>query len=251
MAFNFNVPVSAGGTTEAQVAQLRNTLFQLTEALRYSLNNLEAENFSERGLQALSAAVGGKPEEGNESGSTGSQYQSLKALVIKTADMIEQNIETLSKELHANYVAQSEFGEYIENARAQFTATADSITQHYNRITELNADLEQVSADFESYKQNTEAYIKTGYLFDELVDGVSRAVYGLAIGEKQTTVIDGEESTTFNNLATFTANKLTFWLGGTEIGYFTGNALYVTGGITLGNWTIDPSYGLSIKYLEE
>lgn len=241
MGFSFNTPMlTSGGTTEQQVAQLRSVLFSMSKTLEYTLNNLDKENFSENGLESVFGALGVGEIQQESSG----RYAALKSVILKTADVVEKSIETLETELHSDYVARSEFGTYQEDTDSKITANSNNITQYYDMLTALQTDYEQ-------YITDTEAYIKTGYIYDRTVNGVTVPVYGLAIRQKTTTVTDGVESVAYDNLATFTSNRLSFWLNGAEIGYFSGNSLYVSGGLRLADWYIDPSYGLSIRYFKE
>ena len=69
---------------------------------------------------------------------------------------------------------------------------------------------------------NLNAYIFSGLLSD------NPATYGIAIGYNVT-----NEDGTLNNQnksATFTADKLSFWLNGTEVAYFSNSVFHIASG---------------------
>lgn len=137
----------------------------------------------------------------------------------------KENIESITLSLENDYLLSSAFGSYKEEQKAALEASASGLVQSYHLDTVLSTANEV--ANFKTWQTTTDSYIKTGLLYyDEY--GVGK--YGVAIGENLSQVIiDGvvvkEQS---NLLATFTANKLSFWMYGVEAAYFSNKTLYVT-----------------------
>ena len=246
MAFTISPPNITATNPEAKIRQMQDWLYQLTEQLNICQNNIEYESLNDDAKNLIGKEVAKRIE----SGMTG-QFEEVKSIIVKTADIARAEYDKLSTELHSDYVAQSEFGNYRESAQAQIEANALGITQNYNRTTELETNVNNVDASFTTYKQQTSAYIKTGYLYDEVVDGVSVPRYGLAIGESITSVdADGNEIYyKENQCATIIAGELAFWQNGTKIAYFNGQKLVVTSSIQIGDWLITNRNGLSVKYV--
>ena len=172
-------------------------------------------------------------------------------------------------------MANSTFGTYVENAQAEFTATAQSVVQSYQYDSQLSAQQEGIDAladtlgglnsaigdvntvinNLETYNITTEQYIKTGLIyFDD--DNIPR--YGVAVGEKLTTVeINGEIVVERSGLAaTFTSDRLSFWQNEVEVAYISNNQLYINEAnilsrLFIGDWVIDRSYGFAIKWVGE
>ena len=214
--------------------------------MNIALSNLDAGNFAQGTAQAIQEVAENKWD-----GKLSSQYETLKALIIKTADTVESQIEAVEMELNSSYIAKSEWGTYEEILKAEMEATAQGVVQAYGYDAQLSAANDQI-ADFEDYKINTQQYIKTGLLYYE--DSVPR--YGVAVGEKLTTVeVDGETLLARTDLcATFTADKLAFWQHGQEVAYVSNSKLYITaleilGSITLGNWRITHTDGFTVEWL--
>ena len=238
MSVTFSPPVITGDTPEAQLKSMQSWLFQFSEQLQYTLNNLDTSNFSVGGLEAIS----GTKDDSKTSSAVREEFDSLKSLIIKTADTVDSYYEEITETLEMDYLAVSDFGTYSESANAEIVKNALGVTQYYERVEEVAANAETTDTSFNNYKRETQAYIRTGYI--EQLDR-----YGVAIGEERKEQIDEVEATTFNLFATLTSDELAFWQNGVKLGYFKGDSLFVNGAVRIGRWAIDPSNGLTIKYV--
>lgn len=244
-----------------------NYLYQLAELLGLYLGSAEEK--------ASAPAVEQTAVEGTAAGQVGAsteeQYAALKSLIIKTADQVtvqrtspqinalnNEIIKTLDKvnalglRMSEEYVAISDYGTYLQRINAEIQANPDSITQYYGFYSELNANIDKVSAAFENYKVGTEGYIRTGIVY---YDGAV-PVYGVAVGQNLTaTEVDGETVVDQTNFrATYTAQKLSFWQDGDEVAYVSNNRLYITNitvlsGMNIGQWEVTTSGGLKFKWV--
>lgn len=229
MSVDLILPRIDGKTPQQQLLQIKNYLFQMREQLQFALYNLSTENFSAEGrnllIQSLYGESGGAVEQDN-------RYQELKALIIKTAHTVEVKYNEIVNILDYEYVSNSEFGDYQETARAEITETAKSITQDYVLKTELDTAL----SPFESYITDTNAYIRTGLLY-ETSAGVP--IYGVEIGQRSTQIIDGEEVVVMDNLVSrFTSDRLSFFQGEAEVAYISNKRLYITDAEIAGTLTV-------------
>lgn len=238
MSVLFAPPTITGNSPEEQLKSMQSWLYQFSEQLQYTLNNLDTSNFSDGGLKGIVNADG-VTQQGN---ATSEEFNALKALIIKTADTIQSKYKEITETLESEYMAISDFGEYSENSRLDLVKNALGITQYYSRIEDISKKLDTVETTFETYKRETKAYIRTGYL--EQLDS-----YGVSIGEERIETIDGVEVVIFNQFATLTSEELAFWQNGVKLGWFKGDSLFVNGVIRIGRWAIDPSGGFTIKYV--
>lgn len=234
-----------GDETKFLIA-IRSYLYQMAEQLNHAGNSIDAGNFTDAGLEALSDAV-----KGSTQNDIAAQGDALKSLIIKTADTVNQTITEVEAKIAESYVATSDFGTYSEQTDAKITANSQGIEQAYDSISLLQANLEAVSADFGAYQVSTSQYIRTGHLYDE--NGIPR--YGVAVGENLTMVeVDGQVVLERKNLvATFTSNELAFWQNNQKVGWFSANRLHVAsiqvnGYIDMPDWRIDTKNGFSIKW---
>lgn len=228
--------------------ELYSYLYRLSEALNVALNQVE-QQITAKTENAVQTAV--------ESAKNGGQFDGLtdlKALIVNTAEIVRMEMDELSTQLHGQYTAISEeFGTYQKDLTSTITATAEGILQQYNYESRLDA-LDASAAGFESYKTRTEGYIRQGIIDDENPE------IGIAIGQelKSTTVTleDGQEVEKFDSTqscAFYTAEKVSFRVGGNEVAYISNRKLNildaeVTGSLTVGNWLISHgTAGLTLR----
>ncbi len=240
MALKLPMPPQQGMTMEVY-----SYLFQMAQLLNVAIDSLD------RGY-AVMVEKKDTSEQPSSSAAMDEQYQNLKSLIVKTADQVQQEMDTLEVQLKGSYVASSEFGTYIEQLSSYIEANPAALTQYYSFASDLKSNTEAVSAAFADYKASTEGYIRTGIVY---YDGAV-PVYGVAVGQNLTTTeVDGEEVVAQNNFrATYTANKLSFWQDAEEVAYVSNNRLYITnitvlGSITIGAWKLFTDGGLKFQWM--
>ena len=238
MSVIFAPPTITGNSTEEQLKSMQSWLYQFSEQLQYTLNNLDTSNFSDGGLKEIVNADGVT----QKSNAASEEFGTLKALIIKTADTIQSKYKEITETLESDYFAVSDFGEYSEMNKVDIVKSALGITQYFNRTESVESKLEFVEVGFNSYVKETNAFIRSGY-------SEQLKAYCIEIGQETTDIIDGTETVTFNQFATITAEEFAFWKDGVKLGYFNGDGLYVNSSIRIGRWSIDTSGGFTIKYV--
>lgn len=209
------------GTVDNQLLQLKSYLYQVADQLNYSFENEETRS------QALREETVLQVEE-----SVSPALDSVKSMIIKTADEIKVNtqkeVETLSGSIEA---VSEEFGTFVGEYDATITRTEERFTDIFNRIETVNGQI---------YNYNT--YIITGHLFD--IDG--KSYDGIAIGTNLAP--DADDNIVGDTLIAITPDELSVWRNRVKIGYFTGDRFKVTARIDIGDWSIrnDNNY-LTIK----
>ena len=235
------MPPSPRGSVQEQLVRQYSYLFQMAQQLNVALGQLESG-----GTAAPSGSTAAPAAEREQ------QYQTLKSMIVKTADTVQRRMDQLSAKLTGEYVAASEFGTYVERLNAYLEANPEALTQYYSFCSDLQANMEAVSAAFGQYRTETEGYIRTGIVgYDGAVP-----VYGVAVGQGLTvTDVDGETVVEQNDFrATFTASKLSFWQDASEVAYVSNNRLYITNitvleGMSIGEWEISSENGLVIRWM--
>lgn len=229
------MPPSPQGTVQEQLVRQYSYLFQMAQQLNVALGQLESG-----GTAAPSGGTAAPAAEREQ------QYQTLKSMIVKTADTVQRRMDQLSAKLTGEYVAASEFGTYVERLNAYLEANPEALTQYYSFFADLQASTETVSAAFEQYRVETEGYIRTGIV---CYDGAVPQ-YGVAVGQNLTCrEVDGETVVEQNDFrATFTASKLSFWQDASEVAYVSNNRLYITnitvlGAIAVGQWSVEAAEG--------
>ncbi len=234
-----NLPVPSLSLSEPKtaLAELQRYLWRLSEMLSCELENLNVNEGAIR--KALSEVAAEKDPRAS--------FNSIKALIINSADIVESYYETISARLEGQYVAKSEFGTFREETAAAIEANSTGITQLYENLQEILSSVEE----FESVLLRVTATIRTGYLYTD-DDGVDW--YGLEIGQKNE--VDGVE--TFNRFARFTAERLSFFdANDTEIAWISGYTMHITraeiGKLALGQYSVEPdtAHGLAFFWKGE
>ena len=235
-------PSIAGKTTQEQLESMRRYLCSVTEQLNLADWSAQAT------LREISQAIDADSLSEAKKKTTLSGYAALKSLIIKTADFAAANSETWSTKLSGSYVAISDFGKYLEKTQLTIEGNSVGIKQLYDYTAGVN----------NQFSVNSQQYIKTGLLYyDDITP-----VYGVGVGNIETTVTDGGERVidqTKNELLTVTPDKISFWQDGEEVAYLSEKKLHfpsgtleaynavLTGTITaaagssFGPWTISTS----------
>lgn len=223
MSIDIRIPNITAKNPEGQLQQMQSYMFQLVEQLNWALKSVEAAETSNVVVQTPGASTSVSEKAAQ------STFNSIKALIIKSAEIIDSYYAQISKRLEGEYVAQSDFGTYKQTTSNDIAANSASIKQFYENLQQIIADIDTL----EDAVIDVNAYINSGLLYyDE--NGVP--VYGLEVGQR--TKIDDVE--TFNQFARFTANKLSFYdSNGYEAAYVSDKKLFIqhaeiTGSFTLG-----------------
>ena len=210
MGLELRLPNITGLTEREQLSQVKSYLYQLVGQLQFALNNIDA---------TASNAVVNAPKttpKSQQEINPQATFESIKSLIIKSADIVDAYYEGINSKLVGEYVAKSDFGEFSEY-------TEQSIAENSTEIERLFTNLQQIVTDIESIEYKlieVNARIKAGLLYYE--SGVP--VYGLEIGQKN--IIDGVE--VFDKYARFTSDRLSFYdQNGSEVAYISDYKLYI------------------------
>lgn len=211
MSFNFRLPNITATTQEGKMQQLCSFLYQTVEQLNWAMNAIETSTGSDVVYRPGTSAAGAT-DSGKDATAS---FNEIKALIIKSADIIEAYYESIVTKLDGKYLAISDFGTYAEDTTRVIEENAQYTLDTFINLQQLVTELNQTLLD-------TTAYIKTGIL-DYNDDGTP--IFGMEVG--QTTEKDGEE--TFNKYARFTSNELSFFdQNGFKVAYISDSKLYIT-----------------------
>lgn len=215
MSFNFRLPNITSTTPEGKLMQLQSFLHQTVEQLNWALNTIEAGNSSGNVAQSKNNSGDTSSEDGTD---PVAKFNEIKALIIKSADIVNAYYEKINAKLVGEYVAISDFGTYTELTSQQIEANSTAIEQRYTHLQQIETDIE----DLEHSLIEANAYINSGLLY---YNDAGVPVYGLEVGQR--TEIDGVE--VFNKYARFTSDRLSFYdNNGHEVAYISDKKLYIT-----------------------
>jgi hypothetical protein len=217
-------------TPEGQMAQMQSYMHQLVQQLNWALNSLD-----EAVAGNTSSVVISKPKEALTPEEAVNTFNSIKSLIIKSADIVKAYEETIKTSFDGEYLAVSEFGEYSEKTSAAIEENSKGLTAVYTNVQTIGDDV-----------KNTNAYIKRGYL--GFHDRLQKDAYGIGVGE---TNDNGE----YKNYAWFTADGLSlFDENKYEVAYISRNKLYIRdavflGTVQFGGYKADTSDGLAFLWI--
>lgn len=231
-------PNITGATADAKIAQMQSYIHQLVGQLNFALNATER---AEAGDTSSVVYDGGAGQTSTTDESAAKTFGEVKALIIKSADIVNAYYTAMKRRFDSVYVAESDFGTYKDEAKSEIEATSKNVTQ-------LLSEIEQISGEMNSIVQSN-AWIKSGKLEDGT--GGSKGVYGVEVGERR--IVDGQE--VFDRYARFTSDGIYFYTPQSQspVAYMTGTTLNITnvnvlGKMQLGGYTIDTSSGIAFKW---
>lgn len=238
MSANIRLPNITGKTYEDRLSQIQSYLYKLVGDLNYALSIVDS---SSSGYSQNTKTI--KETENNATQYDAvSTFNSIKELIIKSADIVTSYADQMKKIYNGLYVAQSDFGTYSQK-------TAQEIESNSKNISQIFSDIELISNKIATEMQ-TNAWIRSGLL--EESSGIP--IYGIEVGQK--TEINGEEI--FNKFARFTAEGIYFYLPGSNnaIAWLSGTTLFInkveiTGSLRMDKYICDLSDGISFMYTGE
>lgn len=214
------------GKTDAQkLEQMKSYLHQLADELNYQLDypgNLMS------GFPSTANEVAKPIKKDNAV----SNFNDIKALIIKSADIVNAYYEEINERLKGVYVAEATF----PSGSATFVEeTEQNIQKNSTSIDQLFTDSQKVIKDVDGIRQtmnDTKANIRSGLLYyagdeESVLDDnipVGAPVFGVEVGQE--TEVNGEK--VFDQFARFTAfGMILYDENGHEAAYITNNQMHI------------------------
>lgn len=240
MSVELRLPNISGATEREQLGQIRNYLYQLVEQLQWALSTVGSSAQSD--YVVVTTPKSTIPKAASRTAAT-VDFEALKPLIIKSADIVQAYYEEIRSRLVGEYVAESDFGTFVEQTEMSMTQSSTDIELMFSNIQKIFKSIDNLNFTL----AEVNSHIKPGILYYE--DGIP--VYGLEIGQKNT--IDGVE--VFNKYARFTSNRLSFYdQNDTEVAYISDYKLYITnmeitGTAKFGAFLLNTTKGFKLKYV--
>lgn len=242
MNIDIRFPDITATSTDGKLQQMQSYMYQLVEQLNWALNTVESAQMGNASAPVVfNKGAEVTPQEAE------STFNSIKALIIKSADIVKAYEDTIFSDFNGKYFSDSDFGTYLEETNRKVEENSKDVTEVYKNVqTITNADgtgsLDILTEDV----RTTNAYIKRGLLG---YDNSGNAVYGIEVGETS-------EDGVFLKYARFISDRLSFFdVNGEEVAYIGAGCLYVNGKtvflgeIQLGKYITDTSDGLAFTWI--
>ena len=237
---DIRLPNITASTPEGKMQQMQSYMYQMVQQLNWALSTIES-------AQSGSTSVAVKyqqsaPATEKEAEET---FNSIKALIIKSADIVNAYETTIFSNFNGKYFAESDFGTFVDETNRYVEENSRGVTEAYDRLQGIDTDLDGLN----EYVETTKGYIQRGILSDGSI--------GVEIGETK-------EDGSYHHFARFTADRLTFFdVNGNPVAYIGAgdgdksdtNCLYVTGKavflgeIQLGGYKTDTTDGLAFTWI--
>ena len=219
---------------DAKLTQMQSYIHQLVGQLNFALN---AADKATKGDTSGVVYNGGGSSSATDADAADT-FDKVKALIIKSADIVNAYYNQMKLRFDGVYVAESDFGEYKDKTSQDISVNSSSIEQLFSEQETITKGIEQI--------RSASAWIKSG----KLEEGAG-GVYGIEVGER--TTVNGTE--VFNKYARFTSSGIYFYTPQSKepIAYMTGTVLNITninvlGKMSLGGYTVDTANGIAFKW---
>lgn len=253
MGIDIRLPNITANTEAGQLSQMRSYLYQFAEQLQWALNTLESGvNAQEVVLKNALGDVVAKTEEAKAQDT----FNSIKDLIIKSADIVEAYYEEIDNllSLSGKYVAESDFGTYKQETNAKISATDQYIESKFTKVETIDGEevtSEYSLTDIDQRIRKQEGTIRYGNVKTTLTtDGET---IGIEIGE-----IDAINDVVTKRFATFSAAGIELYDGSTSadpVVVISKSKIIITsaeftGYVKMGRYRLDLSKGIAFKWEE-
>ena len=241
---NIRLPNITAPTEAGKLQQIQSYMHQLVEQLNWALNNIDTIGGGSNPVPVKTGVAAPTTKDDPIS-----NFNSIKGLIIKSADIVNayyEKIDGLLK-LSGDYTASSDFGIFEEATLNWISATDKKIEQ----------DLVDRQTLYDENGNIKKELLVNGHIYSGIIEyaKAGEAIVGIEIG--QTTRDNGVEK--FNKFARFTADKLEFYNAVNPdypVAYISDYKLYITGveiegSLTEGGYrdTIDAEGGIVTKWV--
>ena len=152
MSIDIRLPNITASTTEGQMKQMQSYVHQLVQQLNWALNTVNeaaSGNTSSVVMSNTSKQVEDmSPEE------AANTFNSIKSLIIKSADIVAAYEETIREDFSGEFVAVSDFGTYTEKTDASIERNSEGVTEVYSNVQTINNNLQTTNDNVQAINNN-------------------------------------------------------------------------------------------------
>ena len=237
MGIDLRFPNITGTTPAEQMAQMQSYVHQLVQQLNWAFNTIgEAQGGNTSNVVINNSSEDISPKEAKDT------FNSIKALIIKSADIVKAYEETIMTNFNGTYFADSDFGTYLEQTSRSIEDNSKYTNEVYTNVQTITDKVSGLEEDV----RTTNSYIKRG-LLGYAENG--NAIYGVEVGE---TNQDGA----YMKYARFKSDRLSFFdANDNEVAYIGNGCLYILGtsrfigDVFFGGYKADTSDGVAFTWV--
>lgn len=135
------------GTEKEKLQQMSDYLFQLKDQLQWAFENIEADGIVGGGGTSTTTVITQTTESTETRPPTEEEaeltFNAIKALIIKSADIVDAYYTEINSRLEEIYVASSDFGEFTGKTVADIARNSTAISQNYASIETLSVETDK------------------------------------------------------------------------------------------------------------
>lgn len=178
---NIPLPQQLTGSEREQLQGMKTYLFQLAQELQFALGTVEKQILT---VQDTAANADREVSRVSESQTPKAQFSALKALIIKSADIVEAYYEEINRRLSGQYLAISDFGTYRQETEQVITENSQGITRVFSDVQTISTSLGQTQADLGDLRQETQQGLQSNADAISLVN-TSVQTFETSLGQAQ------------------------------------------------------------------
>lgn len=219
------------------MAQMQSYIHQLVEQLNYALSTVNDAASGNAANVVMPSRITSSGEK-----SPIDTFNSIKALIIKSADIVTAYEDVMRRSFEGKYLAESDFGTFVENTKLVVEETPSRITEIFSKVEEIGNDVNSINVYIHRGKLGI---YKNGPL-------KGQEAYGIGVGE---IIEDANGNAVAKGCAWFTAGRVSFLDDeGYEVAYISSQRLYITeaffsGAVTFNSYKLDSSDGLAFVWV--
>lgn len=249
---NIRMPNITANDSQSQLAQIRSYLYQLSGELNWALENIDSS--AQEAVLAIRSVSDGKGSAGSKDQAEQAQatFSEVKSLIIKSADIVDAYYDEINRRLEGVYVAESEFGTYMQETSLTINGNPTSIGLMFDNQQAIQTKLEGINGVLETDAEGTtikgsNAWCKIGVLAD---DENGFPIYGMEIGQ----VNSENGQRVYKSFAQYRSDGVhLFDQNNQEVATISNNELVITYAnirykLILGGYTISNTNGLAFKW---
>ena len=181
---NIPLPQQLTGSDREQLQGMKTYLFQLAQELQFALGSVEKQILT---VQDTAANADREVSRISESQTPKAQFSALKALIIKSADIVEAYYKEINRRLSGQYLAISDFGTYRQETEQVITENSQGITRVFSDVQTISTCLGQTQADLGDLRQETQQGLQSNADAISLVN-TSVQTFETSLGQAQSDI---------------------------------------------------------------
>lgn len=193
MTFDFQYPNINGATEREQLQQMRSYIHQLVDQLKWALNSVDSSqgNYNVVTGRSNSNTNSGIATVGVDGDTVQTTFDELKPLIIKSAEIVDAYYEEINRRLEGLYVAQSDFGTYIEQTSQDIQQNSTDITQMFTNVQTIATDVGTIGSEVQTIDSKVKTIDSSVKTIDSTVKTVETNVQTIDSNVKsiETTIV--------------------------------------------------------------